>query len=267
MKKNHTDISKLKSYSALAATLVTVSAGAQVSITDLDPDVVLEAGDFFELDINGDSETDLTFLNALVSASLYNSQNLFVSQGSVAGTVATVDGYYFALASVIDVGETLAESDNWVPYLGICYFNLLGGDGPWLNAIDKFSGFRLKDGSDYNYGWIRMDITQEPFVITIKDVAYNTTIDEAVTTEFYVNIQSEESSPAQVFMAESMLHIQLEEGVTDARVILYNMNGEKLFVDLIHSSQSIDVSRFPKGVYIISIIVGENVFTTKQVLK
>jgi hypothetical protein len=262
---------KLKAYSALAASaFATIPAEAQVMITDINPDVILESGQTYEIDFLGDSDADLVIINnSFLSGSVaHHSENMLVSGGSFAGYVATIDIYFFPLLSQFNSGETISAGMNWLSNLGIGYFDLVGGDGQWVNAIDKFAGFRINDGSDTYYGWVRMDVTQEPFTMVVKDYAYNLTSDEAIVTQIPVSIHAEEEIPAHVYFESNILYFQMYEHATDAILGLYNMNGESLLTKKVTSGEmEINLQNFAAGVYVVTVTANGQTCSSKLVLK
>lgn len=180
---------RLASYSAMAVAIAGGSqVNAQIVYTNIDPDIhyntlggeVIHGGECF--DFNDDAQTDLCI--GLNFRSVTDTDYQTFSMGVF--SYGEVNGDYFV--SALPEGSLInATNNDWLgPYRTmfqlVQYSGFSYGSGDWLNAEDKYLGFRIPVDGNYLYGWLRItcliDYPGVPFVLTdlsIKDFAYNAT--------------------------------------------------------------------------------------------
>ncbi|MFN8297024.1 MAG: hypothetical protein U0T69_12565 [Chitinophagales bacterium] len=133
------------------------------------------------IDANNDSVFDLYMIRnngSLGSIGLASSPNT-----EFAGTTDTFPSYY----KIYNLNEPVSNSNAWA---GFHYGSLygpnitLGGTSiiPNTNLNGSgFFGFRIKNGSNYNYGWTKISINiLDPKLITLVETAYNTVPNQSI---------------------------------------------------------------------------------------
>ena len=88
---------KIKSYSALAGSIIAVSASAdaQVVYTDVSPDSVINtSGGFYNIDLNADGTTDFQVLTMSVSTSGYVYDYVACLPNQSMNAIDTISGGY-----------------------------------------------------------------------------------------------------------------------------------------------------------------------------
>jgi hypothetical protein len=167
-----------------ALALVANNAQAQAVYTDITPDATITTfGSSYIIDLNNDAADDFKFeLEDWGSGTgpLYI-KPLQVGHGvaGVADAGFTYKTGKFDAGAVM--GTTPASSNLWVASAMMAVKN--GSNyGPFTNATDKYIGLRLKSGSDYYYGWVRVSVNIGTPNIVIKDMAYNSTANTAFET-------------------------------------------------------------------------------------
>jgi hypothetical protein len=194
--------SKLSSYTAFAGAIVAGSAAnAQVTYTDVNPDVVADSLNPFVIDFNNDATPDLIFGVQHISGSFSSQGQNFTYEGAfaygflpagfpTATTVTNPDNTIDTLTAVLDCGVAVAQSPLFsgsnTAVLGyaalIQPINYPFSAGPWLGQTDKYLGFKFTVGSGTHYGWARLDVAANAETITIKQYAFNATPDGAINT-------------------------------------------------------------------------------------
>jgi len=170
------------------------TANAQIVYTDVNPDITLTdpaADGLFSsafLDLDGDGHNDFT-LWALSSeqggqgggtfnlaGALPYSGTANANENGIVGYSNTVGSYY---VSALYQGDLIGTSINiWtqIDRRGTLVWDYLNGGkfGEWKNdVIDMYMGIHFKGGDgNYHFGWVRMDVFQNPVQITVKDFAY-----------------------------------------------------------------------------------------------
>ncbi len=187
--------SKLSSYTAFAGAIVAGSAAnAQVTYTDVNPDVVADSLNPYAIDFNNDATPDLAFGVQHISGSFSSQGQNFTYEGAFAyGFLPAgfpVLNPADSTTAVLDCGVAVAQSPLFsgsnTAVLGyaalIQPINYPFSAGPWLGQTDKYLGFKFTVGSGTHYGWARLDVAANAETITIKEYAFNATPDGAINT-------------------------------------------------------------------------------------
>ncbi|MEO6168139.1 MAG: T9SS type A sorting domain-containing protein [Chitinophagales bacterium] len=193
MKKDTTSFQKkLKSYSVMAGSMLTISqlADAQIIHHNISDTTFVDNETGLSFDLNNDGTTDYTFF-LLKSGSAPGVNNLVEGFGSnvnyeIAGTVGAAS-YVYPVA--IQPGEKIGADLEWHGYgslfwvFGQHYSSGAGTPlqhGNWLGQTDKFAGLRIElDGHKY-YGWARMTVDSLANQFTFKDYAMQSIADSSI---------------------------------------------------------------------------------------
>jgi hypothetical protein len=206
--------SKLKHYSALAASVVALDASAQVAYTNVNDTILVNNGDYFDIDLNNDGilEGRIEFIDYLTTStgviinvqgaevdSLVNASINIMNSNSSTTTGSTTSTNSTYVAAALNLNANINNSlNNWSngnsttsttstssAFNGV----LIGGkaviNGPTTTSTvsvgqfpgsgDKFMGVKFTIGTSIHYGWLRLDMSSNSDSITIKDFAYETT--------------------------------------------------------------------------------------------
>jgi hypothetical protein len=186
--------SKLSSYTAFAGAIVAGSAAnAQVTYTDVNPDVVADSLNPYAIDFNNDATPDLVFgvqhVNQLFSG--YTIVGAYAYGFLPAGL--PVANPADSATAVLDCGVAVASqplfyggANGGTAAFGydlvVQPINYPLSGGPWLGLTDKYLGFKFTVGTGTHYGWARLDVAANAETITIKEYAFNATPDGAIST-------------------------------------------------------------------------------------
>jgi len=188
---------KLKSYSAVAGSILATAAAAdaQIAYTDVNPDNVLTITNgtmnTYDVNFDGDAQVDVQIATYgyLYGTYQFNYSLSAIPTGGTWALVGTV-GAYGAEADAIAMSTMIDASSAWLDETaagGTTFFNAVAitGIGPvvgavWATGSDAYLGSRFTIGSNTHYGWVRMSVAADGTTTTIKDYAYKTTPDTGI---------------------------------------------------------------------------------------
>ncbi|MFZ5554805.1 MAG: T9SS type A sorting domain-containing protein [Bacteroidota bacterium] len=252
---------KLARYCSFAVTAVTASqASAQISYTDLTPDIVISDSSIY-FDMDGDSVNDFFFIDTNYTA--YNVWIAAVSpmdnSRAFAGNIAGAYEYPFKLT----LGTVIDDGLIWVPQNGSNVFGSLAFNQSsgfpfsgsfWENdATDGYLALKINISTFDYFGWVRLSVAANTQSLTIRDYAIqqspNTAIPAGQTT---VGINENNQPAAGISWIMNQLHIQLYQ-TGDASVTIFDISGKIVQNFNISSSGKFDMTALTSGVYIAEI--------------
>ncbi len=191
---------RLSSYSRLAAAAAAVTplaSTAGIVYTDVDPDETLGVNEFFEIDFNNDGVIDMV-VGITTATGTYGGDPLYFQgafasgngAGSFAGSVQYFGGSPFYFPEAYNAGAAIDETLTWQPPGGfgsMNYVTSIGAvplytGGNWLNQSDKYLAVRFILGSEFHYGWVRMDVGAPGTSnsVVVKGFAFEAVADEGI---------------------------------------------------------------------------------------
>ncbi|MBC8173689.1 MAG: hypothetical protein H7X71_07275 [Chitinophagales bacterium] len=290
---------KLSSYSALAATFIAISgsADAQIFYTDVTPDVVLDVnGEFYELDFNGDFVSDVNIRKAFFSFStvLYTNSGgsapgimrmnhafaTGLGSNSLAGTSGVL-GVSLGYPYVFAAAEEISAANNWVSYnsqsivyslfykfdTGLSYQVL--DDGFWFGGeTDKYMGVRFYIGANQHYGWIRMDVSADNKVVTIKDFAFDNIPGDPILAgePNIVGLDDLLMQSVSVYSFQNTIYVELKDDqFLGSSVQIYTPAGQMIYIDkLTETKKQIVLLEIPAGLFIVK-MQNDKASTAKEI--
>jgi len=280
--KKSTLSTRLKSYSAIAGTIVAAAntAGAQVVYTDVSPDALVPTGSTYDLDLNNDGTVDYQFA---VSHGTYM-YGTFPIQYDI-GIVAPAPGSGNAIdtltggPTVHNTGDAINGSLLWVDDAGASYqllganFPLLGYQtGNFLGATDKYMGFRFKISGADHYGWARFDFNSTATLLTMKDYAYDATPGTSILAGAMptaINEHAAELANAvTIFGADKSIRVNMNNAKAEGMVVITNTLGQEVAkVSITDAQMTIPMDNANTGIYFVSVIQESATFTQKVIVK
>lgn len=232
-----------------ASLLFSAPAVAQVTYSDVDPDVTITdwAEHFLQIGpASGDGLYIWKHPNEVVVNSMVNSvQVLF-------------DGEFPAS---LEYGQTISSSGTWKkPSYSV--LNHAGETGNWINVEDRFLGLRYKEGTTWHYAWARLDIDQAPSHFTLKDFAVEFTADASIIAGADETADVTEATAPATY---SLRGQQLTLG-RDALVSVASTLGETLFEARMRPNESIDLSTLGQGCVFIRVTTEGHTSKLKVIL-
>lgn len=298
MKKENSTLGKrLKQYSALTGSLLAIAgtSDAQIVYTDVNPDKVLSSvGDTMQLDLDNDGITDYVFrtlqytnsagwYRAGLVPSPYSTSNPNQMVGYAAAPFP--NGTIFAYPSALAQGATIDDNS---PQIGLqdVIFNQNGNNvflfpamlsvysgnpyGPWNDGAEHYAGFKFSPdaGATFYFGWARCEVTADAKTITIKDYAYesnaNTGIAAGAGDPSGIS-SANQSVNFSVFSFEGVVNILVNDGSIDGTTIkVTDMIGETVLSKTVSNRlTNINLNSFSKGIYLVTVQRGDEIFTKK----
>ncbi|MCS6991872.1 MAG: T9SS type A sorting domain-containing protein [Chitinophagales bacterium] len=279
---------KLKQYSAITAPLVAGAslAQGQVVYTDLDPDVELQVGDEFALDLNNDGNIDFKFKVVTYGTNWWRAglapyPYYTTNQNAFAGYVNTIGGLLkIGYASALEEGAVIDANNDWkvINDLVFSYNNNLyfifaalastyggGAYGQWIGGVgDRYVGLRFSpDGTSTHYGWMRAEVSESDKKLTLKEYAYEQTPEVGLTAGTTIGLPQVGTMGVRIFGYEGVVHV-LAEHPQGAILRITNAIGQVVAAqDLDGHHTSVNLNEFGKGIYLVTVMQGSDVVSRK----
>lgn len=284
MGNNSTPLNKkLKSYSALAGTLITAgatTADAQVMYTDVSPDVVIDS-------LTGPYGLDLDN-NAVIDFGLQISHGTYIY-----GTVAVIYDYGLASQQVVgNLTDTAATGDTRAHVINdpinasllwdnAATYGLLSlvfqppftayNSGNFIGATDKYIGFKFKISGADHYGWARISINAASTQMTLKDYGYdatpNTQILCGAMPTGISNVSLEAST--QIFATDNSINVKLiNHSSVDGFVFISDVLGHVVVKVSLTNETTVIPMNTTSGIYFATVNKADgSTFTKKLFVK
>ena len=294
-------IQLLKKFYAFIVTtmMLSASANAQFVYTDVIPDVVRgcnypsPCGADFLIDLNNDGINDFTFAPRAHGFSCGNCSNGSASLGTrdSALVISTIQSWIsdtvggFGLNRSIDSSlvwtntiHTLAQNGEQCmacPNGPISYRGTQGITGNWKNVSGNFMGLKIKVGSDFYYGWIKLGVSIANYSvsITIMEYAYNSTPNQPILAgQTTITAITENSFASLINLfpnpATNHLTIALGNNTKKAEVTITDISGKLIYTTTTTDAQKIEVNtkEFAEGIYVVQIQTADFIAKKKLVI-
>jgi len=179
----------------LSLSTISLFTLAQISYTNITPNIILDGSDTCFLDINSDGIDDLKFTQEdSISTLNANGIGLTLLHNNIEfiGDNPSYDPghlYPFKVDSNNSI-YTNADGRQWVVKLGgndvvrVMHIHFFAGAniGEWAASLtNTYVGIRIKISNQWHYGWVGIDApTTDASQLIIKDYAYNLTPNEKI---------------------------------------------------------------------------------------
>jgi WD40 repeat protein len=160
---------------------------AAIIYTDIDPDTLIN-GDgvtsgqiVYNVDIDnsnnhtGQWDGDLMLTLNKVDANNYYI-DMFLSYNLSVEVVVNPD--YYDYAAALEKNVSVNSQSSWKADYG----SAINMEDAWNNQKDKFIGVRYKKSGSWQYGWVRLDISNNYTDFTVKDFAFQDDADAGINT-------------------------------------------------------------------------------------
>lgn len=233
---------KLKAYLALASAAAAGGLNAQVQYTDFEPDLFLQGHkQFLKVDIDGDGTDDFVFVaeDTLVTA----------VNGGYAVARLRAGGYYninnrvlgdapnnYGYASQLEFGDPIGPDANFVNAgsMALVVDGTSPFNEPWNGgAFDGFLGFYFtKNDTARHYGWMRIDVSADGKSLRVKDAAYSTIPDTAISAGLNQLQTDENILQDLVHLKGNQLQLNAYKDWAGAEVYLFDLSGKLIFKEV-----------------------------------
>jgi hypothetical protein len=277
---------KLKSYSALAGTLIAAgtTAEAQIVYTDVSPDATVATGATYDLDLDNNSVVDFQFALVHDTYVLTGTFGTFPIAYDFAVIVPNTDNAIDTVSSpesgpaphVVNdpIGSGLLFVDASVAsyqLLGIAYAGSLAAynHGNFLGQNDKYIGLRFKIGTNDHYGWVRVDLNADATLLTIKDYAYDATPNTGLLAgATATSINDNLAAAVTVFSENKNIHVNMNKSSVEGVVTVTDVLGKVVTtMNITSNANVISLDNAQAGIYFVSVSQGDARFTKKVIIK
>jgi len=181
---------KLAKYGALTAAIAGVAdASGQIIYTDITPDFSggIGSSTFLDLDNNGTNDFQIIHDGGddLDIVPVNNANNNVL--GSIGYSYSYYGSFYgYAYPFVLNNTAVISSANSWNNFgynnIGVNSLNFGNCiDGNWCDITDGYLGLRFDIAGSTHYGWARLDVSQSGDIWVVKDYAYNSVANEAIT--------------------------------------------------------------------------------------
>jgi hypothetical protein len=264
MKK--TTSKKIINYGAMSAAILgAANVAGQVVYTDVEPDEVIGLNGSFNIDLNADGIADFNpqvfdgGVNGAGAVIFPTSSGSNSNQGSNGnGFVGFLNSNYnypsnLSSGAVIDANAAFRTDVRGDLNFYSCNYS---GSQFCDGVTDGFIGVSFELAGNTHYGWIRVDVSADASLITVKDFAFDATPDAAIVAGD--NALSLEDNTIDGFSSyvDANNILQLDARVPLNNISIFNVTGQEVVSkSLSNNSESIDINALSTGVYIARVAV------------
>lgn len=281
MNKNTTLKKKLKSYSALAGTLVAGgTVEAQINYTDVNPDLNVVTGNSYNLDLNNDATVDfiLGTAHGTYTASFGTIQYDYTiavpgSSTNAIDTANTGGPTAHVLNDPIS-GSLLWEDSTSAAYqlMALAFappFNAYN-TGNFLGQNDKYLGLKFRIGTSTHYGWVRVDVNAASTQFTVKDYGYEGTANTQILcgAQPATGVTENSLNNISVFGNANGINVNMNSVAVEGAIIVSDVTGKQLVsIPVTAASNIIPMENAASGVYFVTVVQNGNKITKKIFVK
>lgn len=295
MEKSNNLNLKIKRYAALA-TGVTAAAGAsaQVTYTDINPDVVLTPSGTAQylLNLDGDAVTDMGFVAASGSVTgVYTYGTLQIPytlsyDAGVAlfGTAAPATNGWMGASSdfpsnipngnAIGAAGTFYQAQGIVGNVQSTYLGapVNGQYGPYSSGnflgTEGYIGVRFDISGSTHYGWVRVEMASNGTSMTIKDYAYDATPNTAIAAgdmgTVGINEVNFENAIQFISNQNNQVTVKMNTTITNGMINVISIDGKNVAsINVNSQTELVDLSNLSSGIYMVNLTSNEGTITKK----
>ena len=230
-----------KLHAAFLLVLGTVTAQAQYTYLDFTYTTLSVNGQYFDLDLNGDTALDFRFI-------LYRDTGTTTSAIDVA-IVAPFDSVsagifgqqrgLFNYADRLDVGDLIGiSSSSWqgmspTGNYGTIDYRFDSVHDPysqWQDPYtDGFMGARIQKDGSYLYGWIRLQMAEDGKRFTLKDCAYQAKADSTIEAgHLWISVDEQDLDGYTWMQQGDVVYIERTTAQSHDQVQVFTLEGQTL---------------------------------------
>lgn len=257
---------RLKSYSALAGSVLGIAGAADATViyTDIPDAVRTGNGGFYNLDLNNDVTVDYKI--SIVTGPSYAYVKIDrMNTNDMAGSM--FDATTPAMSANAAIDQSLTWNMYNMNYLAIV--STMSTQGTWIGVTNKYLGLQLHVGPNIYYGWARLDVNSSATGFTIKDYAYNNVANQQILAgQTTVGVDELTSNPGvSISTFGNLAKVNFSDFQnTAATVVVTDMLGKDVMTIMVTEAQTeLNLEFLNSGIYFIG-VREEKYMTTKKVL-
>ena len=246
--------------------IVNFTAKSEIIYTDISPDTTIMSnvlGQFhsYLLDVNKDGTAEFEFWQH------HYFENVDACQIFCSETIQTevqVDDNEAPKALEKDDEVSVTQRWRYSPGMSMDLgYNFKG-------TTDKYLGLRIKAGTSWKYGWIRLDVNQLERSMVLKDFAYETIAGKSIkageTAPTLVEISDE--NMIKISIQGQKIDVDLNTNTQFTRLFVYNLLGSKIIENTFYGNHfSGNFDALNPGLYLIELIANNQRFIRKFVVE
>lgn len=219
-------------------------------------DTTIGVGQSFDIDLDGDSQTDYTFSVHMLSTGY----TVFVE----AMTDYSVAAKHFHMPDHHDAVLKFAYGDSlgleWMSGMdSLTMYNSEDSTGQWPGAIDMYIGFKFISGSNEHWGWMKASVAADASTVTLKEYAYeddpNTPITAGQDIASGIHITSQDTW--SLTLANRMLSVSGKSVNQNLNLRLFDLSGKQVNTYQMPVNATISLEGIRTGIYLMEISDGE----------
>lgn len=273
-------------YSGMAGAVLS-TGGVHAQIVHIDvPDTTLDRnGSYFDVDFIQDTSGLVDFrIYQIKDSSSYDINGIIIqNRGNAGNQVMGIEVANYNYAYQLYLNDTIDASKefsgiNEGKNVGYLAFEVLGDTytySEWVNpnGIEgSFLGVKFRspvnDTLRTFYGWIRLDVAADLKSCIIRDFAYNSQYDSAITAgQLYIGEQEFEMEKPELVQRGSVLEFNLPDSYRpEGKLIFTALSGAEIrSIDIHARKNSIELTDLPKGV-ILATVYSNGLKNTRKIV-
>jgi hypothetical protein len=261
---------KLFQFSIIFLTFIlSIQTNAQIYYQDISPDVTLNTWSMKDLNIDTSSTAGLPYGGA-GNLTIWEEFDSQIAVNAFSDCQVLMNGSYPAALSL---NQPISSTDTWMQPNYSILNN--GTQGNWMGVIDKYLGVRIKKGSQWLYGWIRLDVNTAGTSVTIKDYACNRAPGSSINAGQIVtginNFSDDSENSINIYPNpfNSFVTIKSDKNFQNANIVIYNSFGQKIkeLTNLYGQEIKLFKDNLTCGIYFIRIMTDGFTETKKLILE
>jgi hypothetical protein len=274
---------KLKAYSLTAGSLTAAAAAhGQIVHTDVMPDMVIDSGAVYALDVNNDATPEFnlyaTTYTDSASGGVYGYSILQVSQPATNAVLGNMFQNAYPFPTALNAGDSIrpgatdwrdASVNSGDQYLAVVTPQPGPTYGNWVGISDKYIGVRFAAGSQTHYGWARLSVSADGGTITLKEYAYNTVAGQGIVAgqTNTVGVAEQSAGTPAVHVYDRTLFVNLTPQMQLGGTLqVFNTTGQAVYTENINeASMRISLGELASGVYLVQVIQPNGEVVTRKI--
>jgi hypothetical protein len=222
---------------------------AQITYTDVEPDVRLTQWDAHFLQLGEASDMGLH---------IWKHPNEVVINSMKTDVQVLFDGEF---PVSLEYGDPIGSEGTWKkPSYAV--LNNQGTTGNWIGVEDRYLGIRFKESGAWHYAWARLDIDQSPTHFTLKDFAVESGAGVAIMAgaEALADVDPTENPAAHMLLGTQLKLYR------HSHVSISSPLGVRIFESSHRSGEMVDLAQFGSGALLVRVISGKSTAMLKIVV-
>ena len=144
--------------------------------------------------------------------------------------------------------------------LGTSALPIIGAVGEFPNSIEKYVGVKFDASGNTHYGWVKISLNTNCDTLILHGMGYQRT----ASTGGYTSIEESISFEKNISFSQSQDEISIYNSNSNKlNLTITSLNGEQVVNSSLNSTIKLNTSNFSKGIYVLTLSDGKNVYSKK----